>query len=161
MYENFSSLSVFATGHRKHKKIQQINKLASDYGVDLITGCETWTDWRFVTNEESKFPNLFGNGLPSWGSCAFNLQDGKIKRDQWGGTCISAIGRFSSFVTGVGNDPSGLGWWAWLRVARGGSKLTLLRPINPVAREKGQWVKPSGTNIPDTLRPAGKFGIQG
>ena len=67
MYENFSSLSVFATGYRKHKKIRQINKLASDYGVDLISGCETRTDWHFVTDEESEFPNLFGNGLPSRG----------------------------------------------------------------------------------------------
>ena len=110
MYENFSSLSVFATGHRKLKKIRQINKLASDYGVDLITGCETRTDWRFVTDEESKFPNLFGNGQARCGSCAFNTQDGKLKRDQWGGTCISTIGRFSSFVMDVGYDSTSLEW---------------------------------------------------
>ena len=65
MYKNFSSLSVFATGHWKHRKIRQINKLASEYGVDLITGCKTWMDWRFVTNEESRFPNLLGNGMAS------------------------------------------------------------------------------------------------
>jgi hypothetical protein len=44
MYKNFSSLSIFADGLRKHKKIQQLNKLESDYGVDLLSGYKTRTD---------------------------------------------------------------------------------------------------------------------
>jgi hypothetical protein len=107
------------------------------HGVDLITGCETRMDWRFVTDEESKFPNLFGNGQPSRGSCAFNIQDGKIKRNQWGGTCISTIGQFSSFVTGVGSDPTGLGWWAWLRVAGGGEQTCIVTAYQPCGLQKG------------------------
>jgi hypothetical protein len=65
MYKNFSSLSIFSDGPRKHKKIRQLNKLASDYGIDLLSGCETRTDWQFITNEESKFCNLFGDGHPT------------------------------------------------------------------------------------------------
>ncbi len=85
MYKNFSSLSIFADGPQNHKKIRQLNKLASDHGVDLLSRCKTRTDCHFVTNEESKFCNLFGNGQPTRGSRAFNTNDGKIKQDQWGG----------------------------------------------------------------------------
>jgi hypothetical protein len=45
MYENFSSLSLFAKGNTRHKKICQINKLMQDYGVDVLAGCKTRTDW--------------------------------------------------------------------------------------------------------------------
>ena len=44
MYENWNSLGVF-TGDRK---IRQINKLATDYEVDTIAGCESQCDWRFA-----------------------------------------------------------------------------------------------------------------
>ena len=92
MYENFSSLSVFSTGAMRHKKIWQINKLMADYGVDILAGCETRTDWRFVESEEDRYCNLFGNGHPTRGVCGYNINDKKMKRDQWGGTCISAFG---------------------------------------------------------------------
>jgi hypothetical protein len=49
MYENFSSLSLFVEGPKKHVKIRQLNKIITDYSVDVIAGCETRTDWR-VTN---------------------------------------------------------------------------------------------------------------
>jgi hypothetical protein len=48
MYENFSSLSMFSVGSMHHKKIHQINKLMSEYGVVILAGCETRTDWHFV-----------------------------------------------------------------------------------------------------------------
>jgi hypothetical protein len=38
MYENFSSLSVFSIRSMHHKKIRQINKLMSEYGVDILAG---------------------------------------------------------------------------------------------------------------------------
>jgi hypothetical protein len=41
MYKNFSSLSLFAVGPMRHKKIRQLNKPMSDYGVDFLAGCET------------------------------------------------------------------------------------------------------------------------
>jgi hypothetical protein len=62
MYENLSSRSVFASGPWKHKKIQQLNRLVLDYGMDLMSDCETRTDWWFVTEEESTFNNPFENG---------------------------------------------------------------------------------------------------
>ncbi len=92
MYENFSSLSVPSVGSMHHKKMRQINKLMSEYGVDILAGCKTRTDWRFVESEEDKYSNLFGNGHPTRGACGYNINDGKIKHDQWGGTCISAFG---------------------------------------------------------------------
>ena len=59
MYENFSSLSLFVEGPKKHVKIRQLNKIITDYSVDVIAGCETRTDWRYVNKEESRFANLF------------------------------------------------------------------------------------------------------
>ncbi len=109
MFENFSSLGLFVEGPAWHKKVRQLNNLVRDYGVDLLAGCKTRTDWRYVLKEEDRFCNLFGNGQPTRGVFAANINDGKIKQDRWGGTCITTIGRFSSFVTAVGTDASGLG----------------------------------------------------
>jgi hypothetical protein len=120
MYENFSSLSIFTLGPARHKKVRQLNKLISDYSVDLLAGCKTRTDWHFVSSKEDRFCNLFGNGQPTRGVCAFNTNNGIIKWDQWGGTCITATGRFSSFVTEVRFDASGLGRWTWLYVGSSG-----------------------------------------
>ena len=120
MYENFSSLSLFATGTGRHKRIQQINKLMGDYGVDILAGCETRTDWRFATSKDNKFHNLFVRGQWTWGVAAHNINDGKIKRDQWGGTCITTVGQLSSFLTETGMDSTGLGRWSWVRIGGGG-----------------------------------------
>jgi hypothetical protein len=62
-----------------------------------------------VINEEDRFGNLFGNGQPTSSVCTSNTNDVKIKRDQWGGTCIMALGQFSSFVTEVEGNALGLG----------------------------------------------------
>ncbi len=44
IYENVSSLCMFAEGALCHKKIRQLNRLMRDYGGDLLAGCETRTD---------------------------------------------------------------------------------------------------------------------
>jgi hypothetical protein len=88
MYKNFSSLSLFTKGPKKHVKIRQLNKLMKEYSVDILARCKMRTDWRFITDKDSKFHNLFGNGQPSWGVHAHNTNDHMIKRDQWGG-CAS------------------------------------------------------------------------
>jgi hypothetical protein len=82
MYENFSSLSIFTPGPAHNKKVRQLNKLMSYYSMDLLAGCETRTDWRFVSSKEDRFCNLFGNEQPTRGVCASNTNDGIIKRDQ-------------------------------------------------------------------------------
>ncbi len=133
MYENFSSLSIFTVGLARHKKVRQLNKLMSDYSVDLLPGCGTRTDWHFVSSKEDRFCSLFGNGQPTRGVCASNTNDGMIKRDQWGGTCIMAAGRFSSFVTEVGSDASCLGRWAWLYVGGGGKTTGMIVAYQPCA----------------------------
>ena len=109
MYENFSSLGMFVGGTLCHKKVQQLNKLMRDYGGNLFAGCETRTDWRFNTNEEDQFGNLFSNGSLARGIVAFNTNEDKICRDQRGGRCITTAGCFSSFVTKVGADSTDLG----------------------------------------------------
>jgi hypothetical protein len=73
MYENFSSLSLFTEGSKKHVKMHQLNKLMADYSVDVLAGCKTRTNWRFITDEDSRFPNFFGNGQPSQGVYAYNI----------------------------------------------------------------------------------------
>jgi hypothetical protein len=131
MYENFSSLSLFADGLSKHKKIRHLNKLISEYGVDVMAGCETRTDWRFVTNEEDRFCNLFGNGQLARGSRAFNSNENKTRRDQWGGTCITAVGRAATFVSTTGEDETGLGRWAWLYMSGGGKATRVIVAYQP------------------------------
>ncbi len=103
-----------------HKKIRQINKLMSDYGVDILAGCETRTDFRFVMEEDNKFCNLFGRGQPTKSVVAQNLNDEKRRRDQWGGTCMVTVGCISSFVKGTGTNTTGLGHWCWLYIGGGG-----------------------------------------
>jgi hypothetical protein len=133
MYENFSSLCIFTLGPACHKKVRQLNKLMSDYSMDLLTGCKTRTDWRFVLSKEDRFCNLFGNEQPMRGVCASNTNDGKIKQHQWGGTCITAAGRFSFFVTEVRFDASGLGRWTWLYVGGSGKTTRMIMAYQPCA----------------------------
>ncbi len=102
-----------------------------DYEVDILAGCKTQTDWQFVNSEEDKYSNLFGNGRPTRGACGYNINDGKIKWDQWGGTCILAFGRLSSFVTDTGVDSTGLGRWSWLYVGGGGNTMRILIAYQP------------------------------
>jgi hypothetical protein len=110
-------------GPARHKKVRQLNKLMADYGDDVLAGCKTWTDWRFIKKEDNRFHNLFGNGQLTHGSHASNISDHKIKRDQWGDTCITASGRFASFVTLTGANTMSLGRWSWIYVG-GRGKLT-------------------------------------
>ncbi len=143
MYKNFSSLSLFAEGPKKQVKICQLNKLLRDFGIDVIAGCETRTDWRFVTKEESRFVNLFGNRRPTRGSSAHNINDPKIMQDQWGGTCITALGQFSFFVTATGIDSLGLMQWSWLYISGGGKNTCILiayQPGKPGNKTRGETV---------------------
>jgi hypothetical protein len=137
MYKNFSSLGLFTEGPAWYKKVRQLNKLMADYGVDVLAGCETRTDWGFVKKEDDRSCNLFGNGQPTHRSHASNINNHKIKRYQWGGTCVTASGQFVSFVTLTGTDTTGLGWWSWIYVGDGG-KLTRVivayQPCSPKNR---------------------------
>jgi hypothetical protein len=139
MYENFSSLSVFSVGTMHHKKIWQINKLMADYGVNILAGCNTRTDCQFVESEEDKYCNLFGNGHPTRGVCGYNINNKKMKQDQWCGTCISAFGQLASFVTATGVDSMGLRWWSWLRVGGGGktTRVIMAYPVRPNKYTRG------------------------
>jgi hypothetical protein len=143
LYENFSSLALFAEGPRRHIKLRHLNKLIREYSVDIIAGCETRTDWRYVDKEDCRFGNLFGDGQPIRGSYAHNTNDPKIKRDQWGGTCIAAIGRFASFVTDTGSDTTSLGRWSWIQVGGGGKStriVTAYQPTKPGSKTMGETV---------------------
>ena len=73
---------MFVEGALCHKKIQQLNKLLRNYGGNLLPGCETRTEWRFITKEDDQFGNLFGDGSPTRGIAAYNINDDKIRWDQ-------------------------------------------------------------------------------
>jgi hypothetical protein len=148
MFENFSSLGLFVEGILRHKKIRQLNCLSGNYSVDLLVGCKTRTDWRFVTREEDRFCNLFGDGKPTRGICAANTNDGKIKRDQWGGTCMTAIGCFSSFVTDTGLDDTGLGHWSWIYVGGGGKSTRMIVVYQPCVHSVS-WRSTRGETVWD------------
>jgi hypothetical protein len=156
MYEFFSILGMFALGPSCHKKVRQLNNLIQEYGVDLLAGCETRTDWGFIANEEDRFCNLFGNGQPSRGSSASKTNDRRIKHDQWGGACITAMGQFSSFFTEVGLMTPALGDGHGCMLMWAGRRHELSPPTNHTTPRNGpQWGKWCGTNIPDTLRHGG------
>ncbi len=141
MFKDFSSLGLFVEGPTWHKKVRQLNKLVWDYKVDLLVGCKTRTDWPYVVKEEDRFCNLFGNGQPTRGVFAANINDGKIKRDQWGGTCITTIGRFSSFVTAVGTNASGLGRGLWVYVGGGGRTTRIILGYQPCSTKKRRTMR--------------------
>ena len=143
MYENFSSLSLFLEGNLRHKKVRQINKLMSDYHIDILAGCETRTDWRFVKREEDKFHNLFCGGQNTRGVTAHNINDQKNRRDQIGGTCMMALGRLASSIMETGVDQTGLGRWCWMKIGGGGKftrTITAYQPTNPRRTTKGETV---------------------
>jgi hypothetical protein len=108
----------------------------SDYGVDVLAGCKTKTDWHFVINEEDRFCKLFSNGQPAQGSHASNINDNKIKQDQWGGTCITAARQFSFFLTEVGTDLSGLGHWPWIYIGEGSNLTRINVAYQPCNKKK-------------------------
>jgi hypothetical protein len=140
MYKNFSSLSLLIDGPKKHMKLRQLNKIMSDYSVDVLAGCKTRTDWCFVNKEASRFTNLFGDGPPTRGLFTHNINNPKIKRDQWEGACLTALGCFSSYVSEVGVDSSGLEHWSWLYVGGGGKYtrlITTYHPYNPGKKTQG------------------------
>ncbi len=118
-------------GPAQHKKVRQLNKLMADYGVDVLASCETQADWQFVKKEEDRFCNLFGKGQPTHGSHASNINDHKIKRDQWGGTCVTASGQFASIVTLTGANTTGLSRWSWIYVGGGGKSTRLIVAYQP------------------------------
>ncbi len=115
-----------------------------DYGGNLLAGCETRADWRFVTKEEDRFGYLFGYGSPIRGIAASNINDDKIRQDQWGGTCITAAGHFSFFVTKVGANTTGLGWWSWVHAGSGGKSTRIIAVYQPCGqrgcRTRGEMV---------------------
>ncbi len=49
-----------------------------DYGIGLLAGCETHTDWQYVTNEDNKFHNIFGRSQRTCGAAGHNINDEKI-----------------------------------------------------------------------------------
>jgi hypothetical protein len=114
-----------------------------DYGVNLLDGCETRMDWGFAVSKEGKFHNLFGWGQQTRGVVVHNTNDGKIKWDQWGGTCVTTVGQLLSFVTETGVDITGLGRWSWVRIGGGGKTsrvITTYQPCNPRWRTRGETV---------------------
>jgi hypothetical protein len=104
MFENWNGLGIFATTGKTDK----INTLLRKYDVDCVAGCETRADWRFMTDEDRRFHNLFLPEKQSRGVAAHNTTE-KTSRDQWGGTAITALGRLSTHVVNTGADVSGLG----------------------------------------------------
>ncbi len=69
----------------------------------------TLTDWRYVTAKDDKFHNIFEHGQRTWGAMGHNINDKKIKPNQWGGTCVATMGQHSYFVNKTGINATGLG----------------------------------------------------
>jgi hypothetical protein len=71
-------------------------------------------DWRFITEEDNKYCNLFGNGLPTRGVCASNINDRKVKRLYFSGRSnISICHRGRSRLYWVGALVVDVRWRRW------------------------------------------------
>jgi hypothetical protein len=101
MFENFSSLCLFAQGKEKGRKVCQINKLMKEYNVDVTAGCKTRGNWRFTEPTTNGFDSLFAQGQQRRGVCAHNINE-YVHRDQWGGTCLVSVGWISTMIVATG-----------------------------------------------------------
>ena len=116
MFENWNSLGVF-TGDGK---IGRINRMATEYDVDALAGCESQCDWRFADHDR-QFDELFGVGKQKRSAVGYNVQE-KALRNQKGGTAMMTMGRMSSFVVETGVDDTKLGRWSWSLMGAAGSE---------------------------------------
>ena len=138
MFENWNGLGIFAN----NKKIDRINNLLRKYDVDCVAGCETRADWRFVSEEGSRFHNLFLPEKRSRGVAAHNTTE-RTNRDQWGGTAITTMGRLTTHVINTGSDNSGLGRWAWVLLSSREKRTRIVvayQPCTPARSSKGGTV---------------------
>ena len=85
-----------------------------EYGADILAGCETQADWRFLSDKQ-KFENLFGQAQEKRHVAADNTTE-KVKRDQTGGTAMMTFGRLSGLVLDTGADETDLGRWCWIKL---------------------------------------------
>ena len=115
MFENWNGLGLF--GH--NWKCDKLNHLIKRHSVDIVAGCESGTDWSFV-DESRQFLNLLTPGTTRKGTTAHNSTTGaRINREQVGGTAIAGIGRICDVITEIGQDPTGLGQYCWIKVGTG------------------------------------------
>ena len=106
MFENWNSLGVF-TGDGN---VGRINRLATEYEVYALAGCETQCDWRFAEHGR-QFDDLFGVGKQKRSAVGYNVQE-KALGNQNGGTAMMTMGRMSAFVLNTGVDDTKLGRWS-------------------------------------------------
>ncbi len=130
MFENFSSLWLFASGKTKGMKICQINKLTKDYHINVMAGCETWVDWRFTSLVSNRYNTLLAQGQLYCRICANKVNE-YICQDQWGETCMPTVERLLSFVLDTGKDTSGLRRWCWILLGEGGKTTHILTSYTP------------------------------
>ena len=131
LYENFNSLGVFATGKARRRKVNRLKQLLREYGADILAGCETQVDWRYATEENDKFHNLFGKGQERKSVIGFNRTGKKMGRAQNGGTAMITFGRLSASVTETGVDDTGLGRFSWMKLSGGGKTTRVVTVYNP------------------------------
>ena len=104
MFKNWNGLGIFT----HNSKIKRINNRRGKYNVDCIAGCKTRVTWRFAEGEEQQHSsNLFMPKKQTRRVKGHNVTK-TTYHDQWGGTSMQAIGRFSTYVIESGVDETGL-----------------------------------------------------
>jgi hypothetical protein len=96
MFKNWNSLGIFTEGW----KMDRLSHLIRDLQVDVIAGCETQCDWRFVPPHR-QLTQLLCPGRSTVAVAANNTNE-SINWEQMGGTALAAIGRISDSVTDKG-----------------------------------------------------------
>jgi hypothetical protein len=139
MFENFNSIGVGT----QDWKVDRLNKLIKEHGIDVIAGCETNIDWRQVDSDHQLL-DLLVPGMGKCGVISNNITGDLLHRAQRGGTMIAALGRLCDAITstnGMGSDPTKLARFSWISLGNGTVKTKVVSaymPCRPPSNSKGE-----------------------
>ena len=106
MFENWNSLGIFTHSW----KLDHLNYLIHHLHLDVVLGCETECDWRFV-DKDKQFLDILCPEMAKTGVATHTVNE-HINREQMGGMAVAAVGHLSDVVTEAGQDHTGLAHYA-------------------------------------------------
>jgi hypothetical protein len=103
--ENYNNLQYF-TDTKERSKINMIDHTRQRLRADATAGTETGVDWIIAKGQGGDaYHDLFGLGEDKKSVCAHNETE-HIAKSQYGGTCMTAFGVFSSHIKSPSLDPN-------------------------------------------------------
>ena len=114
MLHNINRLPINGDSTKSYKLISTI----ANKQIDVALMTEVGLFWKVINNKDRWYERI---GEAFWSTkheFAYNTTEpARTDPVQWGGVGIMAVSDASHRVVSQGSDPSGLGRWAWLRLA--------------------------------------------